>query len=205
MVMTGAPEYPNRWHERNGPPGQVGPRSPVEMITWIEANRTLQRYGLSMPTEAQWEFCARGGTDSRWWTGHEQESLEQGGAAENIADAATIRNKMRLTGAQEWPEYDDGAFLHILVGSLRPNPFGLFDMLGNVKEFCAEPWADVRTLAGLRDGDGAMHTPPNGSRVNRGGSWFNGVRDARVTARRSVGEDQRFDNIGVRPVRAVQR
>ena len=196
---------PSRWAQGKGPREQITSLNPVEQVSWTEAERVLTKFGLALPTEAQWEHCARAGSANRWWTGSDRESLQQDGAAENIADAATIRAEAQFTGAQEWPEYDDVLVLHGPVGSLRPNMFGLLDMLGNVKEFCADPWLDTRAQGGLRPGDGALLTPPNGSRAVRGGSWFNGVRDARVTARRSVGEDQRFDNIGVRPVRAIQR
>ncbi|MCA8974809.1 MAG: SUMF1/EgtB/PvdO family nonheme iron enzyme, partial [Planctomycetes bacterium] len=200
-----ANESPNRFTAANGPPDMMTGRSPVEQVAWRDAQLTLERYGLVLPTEVQWEYAARGGRASRWWTGDDKESLARGGAAENLADATATATGVPASEAGEWPDYDDGFPLHGPVGSLLPNPYGLFDVLGNVKELCADVWLENCKRRSPRPGDGLRDVDRTGSRACRGGSWFNGINQARVTARRSIGEFQVFDNVGIRAAAVIPK
>jgi serine/threonine protein kinase/formylglycine-generating enzyme required for sulfatase activity len=207
--MTG--ECPSRWtakleqrFEENGLDG----RNPVEQVSWTTATTGLARFGLLLPTEAQWEFAIRGGSPTRliWWTGSDRGSLERPRPAENLCDASTERGGATFPPLSEWPEYEDGYFLHAPVGSFRANGYGLFDMAGNVREHCRDAWPShpsaphpaPRAGDGLRDGGGSAHAA-------RGSSWNTGVGDARSSQRRSIGSATAFDNIGMRAARAIER
>jgi len=91
----------------------------------------LGRLGLSLPSEAQWEYGCRGGTTTVWWTGNEMESLH--GAA-NWMDRYANEHGNDL--AAKW--LDDGNSNHSRVGSYLPNGFGLHDVTRNVWEWCLE-------------------------------------------------------------------
>lgn len=150
-------------------------RVAVETISWDSATRFLRELDLELPTEAQWEFAARAGTTSVFFTGDTFESL-QGYA--NVADATAGRS-----GAQ-WPcalELDDGFIAIAPVGSFAPNAFGLHDVHGNVMEWCRDSWEDLRT-AEPRPGDG-LFEGREATRVQRGGSFSHNPANCRSSAR----------------------
>ena len=183
--------------------------NPIETVSWIDCRTLLNSYGLELPTEAQWEYAARGGSDAPWWTGSRDRLLHNGPAA-NIADATTIGLRGRspqFPEVQEWPEYDDGAFFHAAVNRYRPNPFGLYNVLGNVKEWCLDS-AIAYDKAQPRDGDGLLQAKaPAGDvphEVNgRGGDFAHGVTSARVTSRRAASPQAKASTFGVRPARPL--
>ncbi|WP_170295718.1 SUMF1/EgtB/PvdO family nonheme iron enzyme [Azospirillum brasilense] len=159
--------------------------TPIHNISWLEAQayakwlsqKTGQRYRL--PSEAEWEYAARGGTTGRyWWDG-------QTGTLANCKDCGGAQE--RLTPAS--------------VGSYKPNPFGLHDMNGGVAEWVADCWhADY---AGAPT-DGSAWTSTNcRERVLRGGSWRGGLADITDTARLFYDPDVRYLNNGVRVLREL--
>ena len=105
---------------------------PVEGLNWLEAVEVLDRLGMRLPTEAEWEHAARAGTTGRWWTGAEHESLKR---TVNLSDR-TARQNGATWDVEEWLE--DGHTIHAPVGTYRPNPFGLHEVYGNVAELCAD-------------------------------------------------------------------
>ena len=172
---------------------------PVEQVSWKDATRVLSRLGLALPTEAQWEYGARAGTSTPWWTGAEKESLQ---GAVNLRDAYGLAHGLPASPATE-PWLDDGFALHAPVGSLRPNAFGLHDTAGNVFELCREPYG--RYDLPVRDGDGERIGTTLVSRMIRGGSYFSNALSARSAARFDVTPDYKDFCIGIRPVRALTR
>jgi formylglycine-generating enzyme required for sulfatase activity len=177
----------------------VDGRHPVELVTWDDANDLLRKYALVLPTEAQWEYAARAGTTTPWWTGADERSLR--GAA-NLCDLALKEYGGPSTWTYEtW--LDDGAPLHAPVGSFRSNAFGLHDTLGNVSEHCREyyqsPYRDSE-----RPGDGFQDVPVGTkSRIHRGGSWKSPAERARVSRRGNLSHGTSLPDLGVRPARAV--
>jgi formylglycine-generating enzyme required for sulfatase activity len=172
---------------------------PVELVSWNDCMRTMQHLALTLPTEAQWEYAARGGTSSPWWTGDERESLR---GAVNIADAAAARAGADWASLADWPGNDDGFALHAPVGSLAANPFGLHDVLGNVYEWCRDmngPYDD-----GRRAGDGEA-PPTDPLPAMRGGCYELSATEARVSARGLGPPDFTAPLIGLRPALGLPR
>jgi formylglycine-generating enzyme required for sulfatase activity len=176
------------------------PLQPVEQVTWEECKEVLARGGLALPTEAQWEYAARAGTETPWWSGAESERLRE---AANVADAAYRRGNRNAVAAESW---DDGASTPARVGSFAANPFGLHDVIGNVWEWCADAYAPYDRPA--REGDG-LRVPADPTatdeRIYRGGGFATLSANARSSMRVRFLADSRDDDLGVRPARALDR
>jgi serine/threonine protein kinase/formylglycine-generating enzyme required for sulfatase activity len=179
---------------------------PVEQVTHVECSTVVKQMGLSLPTEAQWEYACRAGTTTVFSTGDDPVSLL--GAA-NIADEAS---RAAMSGNRGWTAQagfdDDGHTVHAPVGSLAPNAFGLFDVHGNVSEWCRD-WLAPFTLP-VAAGDGARLVPPaevTSGRVKactlRGGSWFLPAYRCRSANRSQEMPHVRNSALGVRPARPV--
>lgn len=173
-------------------------RHPVENISWTESNRVMNELGLTLPTEAQIEYATRGGTHTVWWTGNDRESLR--GAA-NLADQSAILKGENWPDAQDWKGFNDGFPIHSPVGSFRANPFGLYDVHGNVWEWCADFYGSYREE--VRKGDG-LRLVKSDLHVDRNGDFMSRAAYARSAFRDSVSADYRYGNLGVRPARRVE-
>jgi formylglycine-generating enzyme required for sulfatase activity len=145
------------------------PQRPVEQVSWHEAMKFCVKLDASLPTEAQWEFACRAGA-----TG-----LYSGNAS--LDDVG-------------WYLVNSGKTTHP-VGSKRPNGFGLFDMNGDVWEWCRDFFGDYPTTE-TTDPLG----PDIGShRVTRGGAWNVGGRMCRSAHRRRNLAAYRGSDVGFRP------
>ncbi|MHC4416741.1 MAG: protein kinase domain-containing protein [Planctomycetota bacterium] len=147
---------------------------PVDTVSWVVGNRVLSCLGLTLPTEAQWEYAARAGTTTVWWTGEDWRSLR---GAEN------------LSTRRRTP-----------VGSYRPNAYGLHDVLGNVGELVRD-WYGSYELP-PRCGDGERGVQPSGYRVRRGGDDHSPPNRARSAKRGRVPPNDAWQ-VGVRPARPL--
>jgi len=168
-------------------------------IDWERGRAMLLQHGLELPTEAQWEYAARGGE-----TGNPQ--LE--GYA-NVFDRSRVAS-YRAQGQQlegESADFDDGFAGPARVGSFRPNAFGLHDVLGNVSEWCLDHYITrgYSTLA-ARAGDGLRATVvPAQLRSVRGGSYTDGPKLCYPALRLNDVPGKMSYSIGVRPVRSLAR
>ena len=159
----------------------------------------LGRLGLELPSEAQWEYGARGGTTTIWWTGDEMSALSEAG---NVADAYAKRH-----GGGSWPgnepDLDDGNTVHARVGSYAANAFGLHDVIGNPWEWCQDGYQGdfYRRSQGSRD---PVSDPEASSeRVNRGGSFNDAASLARSAYRSLNSPSSAVFTLGVRPARRI--
>ncbi len=171
----------------------------VEQVTWIDCTRELERLGLSLPSEAQWEYGARGGTSTAWWTGSERESLR--GAA-NLADRAAAAVGAPWQDIKDWLELDDGYPVHSPVDAFLPNAFGLCNVHGNVWEWCLDAYESAFYARAMTKDP---VSPPEGSsnRVNRGGSFNNAAQFTRSASRNGFSPSSAGFNVGLRPARAL--
>lgn len=201
---TGLPERDGRgtWED----PGWLQTEHhPVVNVSWEDAHAFCQwmseKEGRTyrLPTEAEWEYACRAGTTTVYFTGDDPESLQ---SYANIADGSyrrmleTFNEEGYYDFTQSW---NDGFPFTAPVGQCKPNPFGLYDMHGNVQEWCADWYsADYYRHSPLVDPPG----PPSGeTRVKRGGDWLDYVNTCRSSFRRSeVAPNQRHYMIGFRVV-----
>jgi formylglycine-generating enzyme required for sulfatase activity/predicted Ser/Thr protein kinase len=174
-------------------------RNPVEQVSSEDCDTWLFRLGLLVPTEAQWEYAARGGTTTPRWTGIGTEGLAK---AANLADEFSRRHAQNPNAQYE--SWDDGHAGHAPVGSFAPNPFGLHDVLGNVWEWCRDMY-EAGYSSTPRPGDGLRSPNVSLSRVVRGGAWGYLAVDARSALRFNLPPGNRDGNLGVRPARALIR
>jgi serine/threonine protein kinase/formylglycine-generating enzyme required for sulfatase activity len=174
---------------------------PVEQVTWLDCMRWLRRMGLALPTEAQWEHGARGGTGTPWWTGAEKISLA--GAA-NLRDSYARDqgfDDTKKEGVEAW--LDDGVSTHAAVGSYRPNNFGLHDVAGNVSEWCLDGWqANFYGESSEKDPVAPMR---DSFRAYRGGYFSHLASEVRSAYRRGAVRTLSVPGLGVRPARGLDR
>ena len=177
----------------------VTPLHPVEQVSWDECTLTLDRLGLVLPTEAQWEYACRGGTETDWWCGDLLEDLDQ---AANLADSFCKENG----GPPGWSyeeSLDDHFVVHAAVGSFRENPFGLLDTIGNVWEWCRDGLGEY-TIP-VREGDGFRQVVNARNIAFRGGAFSITADHARSSSRSGYSRDYRFNSLGLRPARRLDR
>ena len=164
---------------------QSNPNHPAVYVSWEDAQAFISKLNAAagkqiyrLPTEAEWEYAARAGTTTRWSFGEYQSPL--GNYAwyyENAWDAG-------LQYAQP-------------VGTKRPNPWGLYDMHGNVAEWCQD-WYGAYDVSAEFDPQG----PSTGSgRVIRGGGFGDGAQGVRSAGRGISPGYLSGDSVGVRLLR----
>ena len=173
-----AVEFCNKLSEREGltPVYTITGRTPVLGYPIISATVTADwnASGYRLPTEAQWEYVCRAGTTTNWHFGNTESQLV------NYA----------LYNA------NSGSKTHE-VGKKLPNAWGLYDMHGNVREWCWD-WYGTLPTANQTNYTGAAS---GSSRLARGGSWSNSAENTQLGNRSSYSPDYRNSNIGFRVVR----
>ena len=181
-----------------GNPEPIGYAHAVEQVSWQMCQSLFGQHGICLPTEAQWEHACRAGTTTRYWAGANSKDLA--GCA-NITDQTSERYQPKWDKPSG--DFDDGRVSLAPVGSYRANPFGLFDMHGNVAEWCQCSYGDYGTE---RPGDGFRPPgiPAPTLWIYRGGSFSNSVNEAGAASRSGSAVDYRFGNLGVRAARLLR-
>jgi len=168
------------------PSENVGADHPADSVSWLDARDYCKKMGFRLPSEAEWEYAARGGTQTEFYWGNKVTGKEG-----NCCDSTCEMNIRE-------PRVSDG-FRHTApVGSFPPNPFGLHDMSGNVSEW-VQDWLDVEknyymvspkkdppgarpeldTCAGTCAGAASIT-----NKIYRGGAWNQSVSEMRSANRR---------------------
>jgi len=154
----------------------------------------------TLPTEAQWEYACRAGTHTRFWWG---ENELPAGMHANVADetarlALSPRIRTELQGREDWRWFKaaDANAGPAPVGSYAANPWGLYDMLGNAAEWCAD-WDGPYREDAVEDPRG----PPDGRRrIVRGGSYETALWRTRCASRDGIPPTDRRSDLGFRVV-----
>ena len=174
---------------------RMQPTNPVDNMSWRMAEVLARRNAMSLPTFAQSEYARRGGTDTPWWCGTSPKDLE--GKA-NLCDATA---KRFFTYWSHSVPFDDGHVFHAVVGTFAANPFGLYDVHGNVGEYCIDR-AD--SDGGIRDGDGRRVGGSDLGKFSVGGGNFGSTADhARSSSMVNFTGDDRGGETGLRTVRLL--
>ncbi len=188
-------EYDSTWNQDGRPHSLL---HPVENISWEDASRWMARLGLSLPTEAQWEYAARAGTSTVFFTGDDERSLD------GYANLADIYRKNHGAPDRKLAHLDwlkDGESVHAPIGQYLPNDFGLHDVVGNVWEWCKDTYGPYTNPA--RTHDGERIPEPGDDRVARGGSFSWHAGPARSAFRAQLGLTHVDDALGLRPARRL--
>jgi len=134
-----------------------GPDLPVDSITWFEADTYCKKLGKRLPTEAEWEYAARGGTQSTFYWGETVKGKEA-----NFCD----KNCSLITRVET---VDDGYAGTAPPGKFPPNPYGLYDMAGNLAEWTNDWMNETYYRISPKKNPPGSHATT--ARVVRGGSW----------------------------------
>ena len=167
-----------------------GGNCPVEQVSWKDAkefcNKLNERYAgklptgyrFDLPTEAQWEYACRAGTTT---------------ALNNGTNLTSEKGECSNLNEVGWYDKNNGSDGHKAVGQKRPNNWGLYDMHGNVWEWCRD-WFDDYT------GDSTDPTGPTSAsrRVSRGGGWCSYAKNCRSADRLSYSPVERRSYLGFR-------
>jgi len=166
----------------NNPSKFKGDNLPVETVSWNDAQAFINKLnsttkkGYRLPTEAEWEYAARGGIESA--------GLKYAGN-NNINDVA-------------WHDENSGETTHP-VGAKRPNELGIYDMSGNVWEWVEDRYGEYSNAAQTNPTG-----PSSGStRVNRGGSWEGDAIYCRTSNRSDNTPKSRYNSLGFRLARTL--
>jgi len=195
-------DNPSRFQTAERPVEQV---SFEEMQTFFQrAGERVPKFGLRLPSEAEWEYACRAGTLTATYAG-DLEIL--GDANAPVLDPIAIYSGNSGVGFELEDGEDLSKFLSNFqypksksgthpVGKKLPNPWGLQDMLGNVYEWCADTWHENYNDAPA-DGRPWVNDQ-SAKRVVRGGSWSSYARNARAAIRIAYDPGDRFKNLGFR-------
>jgi formylglycine-generating enzyme len=178
---------------------------PVIHVSWNDATaycawlsrKTSKTYRL--PTEAEWEYAAGNGSKhTKYSWGNGDPSLSKGAS---VADETGAKKYGWTRNATYiFMNYTDGFEATAPVGSFAANDLGLYDMSGNVWEWCSD-WNDAYSSSAQQNPMGAT----TGSyRVNRGGSWYDGPTNCRVANRSDGTPTNRSYDLGFRLVYSLQ-
>mgnify|MGYP006278278079 CR=1 FL=1 len=173
-------------NQDNQPVADVSWKDARKFVEWLN-RKTGQEF--SLPTEAQWEYAARAGTDTiRFW-------------GDSADDACRYANVADLTAKRKWSGWtvhdcSDGYAGSAPKGSFKPNDFGLYDMLGNVWEWCEDVYDDDAYTKHSRNNP--LVASGGSRRVFRGGNWRGDPWGVRAANRNWIPADSTGSNLGFR-------
>jgi formylglycine-generating enzyme required for sulfatase activity len=179
VAAAACPRVPDSWGRGQMPVINVSWRDAKQYVGWL-SRLTGKEYRLL--TEAEWEYAARAGAETRYSWG---DGLGKGNAN---CDGCGSRWDLEQTAP---------------VGSFKPNAFGLYDMHGNVWEWVEDSWHDNYDSAPT-DGSAWLRRDDPNYPVVRGGSWRNDSETVRAAVRARRIFAVRFDTLGFRVARTIR-
>ncbi|MEA5618368.1 bifunctional serine/threonine-protein kinase/formylglycine-generating enzyme family protein [Cronbergia sp. UHCC 0137] len=165
-----------------------GANRPVENVSWIEAREFCARLSKKagknycLPTEAEWEYACRAGTTTPFYFG------------ESITTDLANYNGNHIYSSEPKSQYREQT---TDVGILPANAFGLYDMSGNIWEWCEDEWHSNYIGAPV---DGSARVSNNHNQLLRGGSWYDYPKFCRSSSRIKFARDYRDSLVGFRVV-----
>ncbi len=168
----------------NNPSFFHGDDLPVENVSWDDAQDFIEKLNKKegttkyrLPSETEWEYAARAGTNTTYPFGNDESKL----------------------GEYAWYDGNSIGKTH-LIGQRKPNPWGLYDMHGNVWEWVQDTYHENYTDAPK---DGSVWESSGHGRVNRGGAWNREAKFCRSAYRGWLNPGRRLNNVGFRLVRSL--
>lgn len=176
---------------------------PVDSVSWMDANEYCRKSGKRLPTEAEWEYAARAGTTTEYYWGNDFDP-KMG----NLCDSTCELNVRLIEGSDN--------FKHTApVGSFPPNPFGLYDMSGNVSEwvwdsyheayYIVSPKNDPKGFVPIQrdETDGKpeeiyLAERSASRKIVKGGAWENNYLSGRTATRKVFYPGYRIEGVGFR-------
>jgi formylglycine-generating enzyme required for sulfatase activity len=170
----------------NAPDVRTGDNYPAILVTWPQAQQFLTKlnaldpgHGYRLPSEAEWEYACRAGSTGTY--GFENDSKKLGDYAWFDENASRVGEK----------------YAHA-VGQKKPNAWGLYDMHGNVWEWCQDSYRD--NYEGAPTNGAAYVSTEFDSHVYRGGGFRNAERFTHASSRAGLDDEDQSDNVGFRVV-----
>lgn len=170
---------------------------PVVNVTWNDATAFCEWLSktegkkYSLPTEAEWEYACRAGTTTVFWNGDDKNAAASIG---NVCDALFKKSGIPYSSMSDASTLSDGYKNLAPVARFAPNKFGLYDMHGNVAEYCRDAWYTYEPEAATDPFD----PEESRRRVYRGGSWLSDVGMSSSAYRDHTGTDDRGCDRGFR-------
>lgn len=169
-----------------------GTKKPVDSVSWLDAANFCERLSdqegivYRLPTEAEWEYACRAGSTGAYCFGNSERQLS------DYAWYNTLLGELIAYAEPLWGSYP--------VAAKKPNTWGLYDMHGNVMEWCQDRYGEYTTGPHVDPTGAANPLKHDPGRVLRNGSWATGARDCRCASRCSYRSSKRNMAVGFRVI-----